>query len=136
METVAIYIIGILTIFVGLYHLRLYKIRNWKEKLKDVDLYNQRVVYTINLALAIMFLGVGILSFIYTKELSKCSGLAFGFNLSLCCFWLWRVIWGKIYLKSVSAQRTTFFDVVKNSVGPILIISYLIPIITFTFGNK
>jgi hypothetical protein len=134
MEIVATYISGILTIFVGLFHLRLNKLRNWKEKLKDVDVYNQRVIYTINLALAIMFFGIGILSFIYTKELSNGSGLAFGFNLSLCCFWVWRVIWGKIYLKNVSDHRATFFDVIKNSVGPILIISYLLPIITSTFN--
>ena len=136
MEIVAIYISGILTIFVGLYHLRLNKIRNWKEKLKDVDTYNQRVIFTINLALATMFFGIGILSFVYTKELSKGSGLAFGFNLSLCCFWVWRVLWGRIYLKNVSAHRATSLDVIKNSVGPILVISYLLPIITFIFNRK
>jgi hypothetical protein len=129
MSLIAVYVCGVVTFVVGLYHVRLYKIRNWEENLKAVDLFTQKVIYTINMALSFLFFIISILSFIYAVEMSKGIGFAFGFNVSLCCFWIWRVVWGHTYLKEISNKKVTFFDMVKRSVGPILIISYLIPII-------
>jgi hypothetical protein len=124
LSIIAVYVSGVVTFLVGLYHVRLYKIRNWKESLKEIDLSTQRVIYTINSALALLFFAVSMLSFIYAIEISECTGFPFGFNVSLCCFWTWRFIWGHTYQKEVSNKRRTFFDIVKKSVGPILIISY------------
>ncbi|MDO9041911.1 MAG: hypothetical protein Q7U64_06165 [Desulfocapsaceae bacterium] len=125
----AVYISGFLTLLVALYHLRLYKIKNWKEELRDIDLQTQKILYTINLALTILFFIVGFLTFTYANELNANTGLAFGFNFSLCGFWIWRVIWGKIHLRSTSKNKSSIIEIIKKAVGPILIISYLIPIL-------
>lgn len=129
MTTTAVYISGVLTLLVALYHLRLYKIKNWQEELEDIDPQTQRILYTINLALTILFFLIGFLTFIYANELISNKGLAFGFNFSLCCFWIWRVIWGRIYLKNTTRDYYSIFGIVKKTIGPILAISYLIPLL-------
>ena len=116
--------------FIAIYHLKLYEIRNLDEKLKDVDLFTQKIIFTINLALTLLLFSISIVSFIYTKELSESSGLTFAFNLILFCFWTWRVIWGETYLKEEREGKMPPFEIVKKAIGPIMIISYLIPIVS------
>ena len=49
MSLIAVYVSGAVTFLVGLYHVKLYKIRNWEENFKALDLFTQRVIYTINI---------------------------------------------------------------------------------------
>jgi hypothetical protein len=122
------YIIGSLTILIALYHFRLYKIRNLHEYLKDIAPFVQRIICTINLALAILFLLIGILTILYSKELSTGKGLSLGFNICLLCFWSWRFIWGRLY--PISHDENSKLKIVKNSIGPVLIGLYLLLIST------
>jgi hypothetical protein len=123
---VTVYVCGFVTLLIGLYHMRLHVFLNWKEKLNGMELYDQKVFYTINIALAIIFFIISILSFVYAKELSRGSGLAFGFNLSFFCFWIWRFIWGETYQRKGANRNFTVWNIVKKSTGVILAISYLI----------
>ncbi|MFW6324460.1 MAG: hypothetical protein ACOC0U_05290 [Desulfovibrionales bacterium] len=61
---------------------------------------------------------IGTLSLVYARELSTSRGLAFGFNLLLSLFWIWRFVWQIVYFKREknkkirrSASFSSFFSV-------------------------
>ena len=90
-------------------------------------------LYTIHLALLLIFLIFGLISFIYVDELAKCEGLAFGICLGYSLFWLWRSIWQISYFKlpknvPVSKKGLGIYYSLVTSFT-LLFIAYLIPIL-------
>ena len=129
---ISIYLGGILTLIIALYHSQLYKMLNWSEEFEKIENANRKILYTIHLALTILFFIIGIVTIFYASELSKSTGLAFGINLSLACFWVWRIFWQLTYQKKEKGRKTTPTDYVKIVVPLMLAVSYLLPIITTT----
>ncbi|MCF7810033.1 hypothetical protein K9N50_03495 [bacterium] len=121
---------GLLSLLMFAFHIRFYKLFGWADDFGKISLRNQRILYTVHIALLLLFLVFAVLSFLYIGELSSAKGLAFGITILYSLFWLWRAIWQIVYFtpKAGKTQRrmpaihyvliTGFF---------LLFITYLIP---------
>lgn len=125
---ICIYAGGVLTILMALFHTRLYRMFDWKEDLKKLSRANSRILYTIHLALLLLFFMIGTCSIIYAGELSRSIGLSAGLNTSLCIFWLWRFIWQLAYFKSEKGQRITAVSLFLSVIFALLWVSYFVPL--------
>lgn len=123
---------GILSLFMALFHTQFYKLFNWKKDFEKISVINQKVFYTIHLALLILFFVFSFISLAYTNELSQCSGLACGITLGYSLFWLWRTIWQILYFRPPKNQKVSkmnFLHYLSILVFGILFVVYLIPFI-------
>lgn len=100
MALMSIYIGGILTLVMAVVHTRYYKFFRWKAEFRKVTELNQKIFYTIHLALLLLFFILGFVTLIYAKFLSKSTGMALGFNLGISILWFWRAFWQVFYFKS------------------------------------
>ncbi|MBN2424985.1 MAG: hypothetical protein JXR46_11925 [Calditrichaceae bacterium] len=100
---ISIYTAGILTLFMTIFHVQFYNKFGWAKDFKNIRPLNQKILYTIHMALIILFILIGIITLIYSKELAQSSGLAMGINLSLAIFWLWRLVWQILYFEKINA---------------------------------
>ncbi len=129
---ICIMIGGILSLLMALFHTKFYKLFNWKKDFEKISNANQKIFYTIHLALLLLFLVFSFISFAYTTELSQCSGLACGITISYSLFWLWRTIWQIIYFrppKNQKAGKMIFLHYLLIIVFGILFVVYLVPFI-------
>lgn len=126
---VSIYSGGILTLLLAIFHTRFYRALNWKDDFEKITIINARIFYTVHFALLLLFFMLGIISIIYSKELSQSIGLAFGLNLLFSIFWIWRLVWQFAYLKLHDGQKTPPIGVVLKIVFAFLSVCYLIPVI-------
>ncbi len=130
---ISIYIGGFLTLVIALYHTQLYKKLNWSEEFNKIEIDNAKILYTINMALTILFFLIGAISILYARELSKSNGLAFGFSLSYSFFWIWRLIWQLTYQKKGKDQNSTKPEIGKILIPFVIASCYIFPIISNTF---
>lgn len=124
---VSIYVGGILTLSIAVFHTRFYTMFKWQDAFGKINARDSRVLYTIHLALLLLFFVIGALSLIYAKELSRSFGLAFGLNVSLSAFWAWRMVWQFIYFKSAKGRKMPAISVILIIAFFLLAIAYLIP---------
>jgi len=124
MALISIYIGGILTLLMALIHTRYYKLFRWKAEFRRISELSSRVFYTIHLALLLVFFVLGILTLAYAEFLSKCEGMALGFNLLVALLWLWRAIWQIFYFKS--KEFIHFLFMIHFALTSI---AYLIPVL-------
>jgi hypothetical protein len=120
---ISIYIGGILTLGMAVFHTQFYKLFRWKADFKNITDLNQRILHTIHLALTLLFFLIGALTMVYAQELSSCIGISLGLNIILAILWLWRTIWQAYYFKGKILHYilvTVFF---------LLFASYLLPVI-------
>jgi hypothetical protein len=96
------------------------------EKLTDI---NRNILYTIHIALLLLFFGYAYVSLFYAPELGACKGLAFGINLQYALFWLWRTIWQLLYIKKPDNRKWLPFYYIPTLVFFLLFISYSLPVI-------
>ena len=126
---------GILSLFMALFHTQFCKLFNWKKDFERISAVNQKIFYTIHLALLLLFFVFSFISFTYTNELSQCNGLACGITLGYSLFWLWRAIWQIIYFrppKNQQAGKMIFLHYLLIIVFGILFVFYLVPFIMNT----
>ena len=129
LSLISIYIGGGLSLLMVVFHTQFSKIFHWKLDFKRVSDTNRRIVYTIHIALYLLFLGFSYVSFAYAVELSKSIGLAFGINLIYSLMWLWRTIWQVLYLKPDKKSKFQLMHIVLIVVFFMLFVSYFLPII-------
>ena len=125
----SIYLGGILTLLIALFHTRFYKVFNWKSDFEKLSPLNTRILYSIHIALLLLFFLLGIFSLIYAKELSLSIGVSAGINFLLALFWLWRFIWQIVYFKREQGQKIPFISLLLSVVFALLCISYSVPLI-------
>jgi hypothetical protein len=125
---------GLLSFLLFLFHAKIYQLFGWQDQFTKVGITNGKIIYTINLALALLFLFFSIISFIYCNELAKCEGLAFGICLGVALFWLWRLIWQFVYFP-VPLQNLSVIYCLLSGSFLLLTISYFIPAISKIFGK-
>lgn len=118
---------GILTLLIALFHTRFYRMFNWRDALRKVNARDSRVLYTIHLALLLLFFALGGLSLVYACELSRSAGLAFGLNVGLSLFWMWRTIWQLTYFKSAKGKKPPAISIILTIIFFLLAIAYAIP---------
>jgi len=100
---------------------------NWKADFEKISKVNSKVIYTVHLALLLLFFLIGIITIIYARELSQSYGLAAGFNLFLSFFWLWRLVWQLVYFKREKGKKLPSMVVFLIIAFALLFVSYLIP---------
>jgi len=126
---ISIYVGGVLTVLLALFHARFYRMFNWGADLKKIGLLNRRVLYTIHLALLLVFFMVGALSLMYAGELGASTGLAFGLNLLFSLFWVWRLVWQLYYFKGKRGQKVPPVSVLMVVWFALLAVAYLFPVL-------
>jgi hypothetical protein len=124
---ISIYAGGALTLFMGIFHARFYRMFNWADGLDKLNARDSRVLYSIHLALLLLFFAIGGLSIMYACELSRSVRLAFGFNVALSAFWIWRMVWQLTYFKSSKGKKQPAINIVLIIVFFLLAIAYSIP---------
>jgi hypothetical protein len=126
---VSIYVGGALTLIMAIFHTRFYRMFNWKTDFDKVTVLNARIIYTVHLALVLLFFMLGIISIVNARELAQSIGLALGFNLLFSVFWLWRLVWQFAYFKREKKQKIPLIGVILIFLFVFLFITYLIPVI-------
>lgn len=127
---VSIYTGGILTLLLAVLHSQYYRLFDWKNNFESVSPLNARIFYTIHMALLVIFIGIGLLSLIYTVQLSQSRGLAFGFNVFISLFWLWRFVWQLVYFRRGKDKKTPLLAHILTIWFFLLFLTYLIPTIS------
>lgn len=125
---ICIYCGGVLSLLMALYHTRFYKLFRWKKEFEKLTDVNRRILYTVHIALLLLFFGYASVSLFYAPELGTCKGLAFGINLQYALFWLWRTIW-QLYIKKPEKIKWQLFYYISTLVFFLLFISYSLPVI-------
>ncbi len=120
---ISIYVGGILTILMAIFHMRFHKLFRWKAEYKRISEMNRKIFHTIHLALLLLFFVIGLLSLVYAQELSECKGISFGLILMISVFWFWRTVWQIYYFKG------KIMHYVLIVVFFLLFITYLTPVI-------
>jgi hypothetical protein len=126
---ISIYLGGFLTLVIAVMHTKFYKIFKWGTCFDKISTINARIIYTIHLALLLLFFMIGVITIIYAEELSRSDGLALGFNISYAVFWMWRLIWQIVYFKKGEGQKIPPIGIFFTLVFLLLVVSYSIPVI-------
>ena len=129
---ICIYFGGFLSLVIALFHTQFYKRFGWKKEFDVVSFRNQRIFYTIHLALMLLFFVFAYISFVYADELSHATGLAFGICISFSLFWLWRTIWQIVYFKipkNSKIKKMPMMHYILIVIFLLLCITYLIPVV-------
>jgi len=127
---------GSLSLLMVIFHTRFYKLFDWKDEFEKITPRNQRIFYTIHMALLLLLVVFSILSFVYLEPLSRCSGAAFGIMTGYSLFWLWRTIWQIIYFKppakskrNASTRKLLFLHYFLIVVFFVLFLAYAVPVV-------
>ena len=129
---ICIIIGGILSLFMAVLHSRFYKMFYWRREFKKISLPNQRILYTIHIALLLLFVVFALLSFVYSYELGQGKGLALGITGLYALFWLWRTIWQIAYFrthKGSDVKKMPFIHYFLIVIFALLFIAYGIPVV-------
>lgn len=121
---------GVLSFLMACFHTRFYRMFRWDSDFEKVTLLNHKVLYSIHIALLLLFFLFSILSFTYLDELANPKGLAFGITITYSAFWLWRLIWQIIYFRPQrpkTGQKRPLLHYILLLIFALLFIDYLIP---------
>ena len=122
-----IYIGGVLSIALAMFHAIFYSYFQWEVDLTNVSFLNRKIFITIHIGLTAMFVFFALISFLYAKELSQCNGI-YGF---IACFyslvWFIRTIWQVTYLKHFKTERP-ILNYILIAWFLMLLASYSIPV--------
>ncbi len=125
LSIICIYAGGILTLFMGIFHTKFYRLFKWERAFGKISMPNARIIYTVHLALLLLFFLFAALSLFYAGELSRSTGLAFGLNLGYALFWIWRLIWQIYYFRDLKGGLHYLLSVFFL----LLALFYLIPVV-------
>jgi hypothetical protein len=90
---------GVLSLLMVAFHGRFYTLFGWRREFEKISPPNAKILYTIHLALLLLFLCFAFLSLVYRRELAGGEGLAAGVTVSYSLFWFWRTIWQLVYFR-------------------------------------
>ena len=102
---VFIYTGGILTLLMAIFHTRFYRLFLWGADFAKITDRNRRILYTIHIALLLLFFISGVISIAYARELAGAKGLARGILLGYAVFWFWRAVWQPVYFRPSRIKR-------------------------------
>ena len=129
MSLICIYAAGALTMLVAILHTRFYRMFGWRSEFGRMTAVNAKILYTIHTALLLLFFLIGGLTIGYANELSRSTGMAFGFNLGLSLFWLWRLVWQLIYFRGPRDRKLPMTAIMFTAIFLFQFILYLVPVV-------
>jgi hypothetical protein len=127
---------GVLSILMAIFHFKFPQILDWKSEFAKIGPAKGKIHYTINLALILIFTGIGLLSIVYAHELAHPAGVGFGLIVLFSLFWLWRTIWQVVYFRLPKGAKPKSFVVMHYILivyFALLTIFYAIPIVAMEF---
>lgn len=122
---------GLLTILMGLFHTRFYKLFLWHEEFTRISERSRSIVYTIHLALLLLFFGFGAISLLYYHHLAEAKGVSIAVLIGWTLFWFWRFIWQVIYFKPPKNRRLKKYRVMHYVLTmwfALIFVVYCIPV--------
>lgn len=134
---ICIFIGAILSLSMAAFHSRFYRMFYWRRDFRNISQPNKRILYTIHIALLLLFVVFALLSFVYIDELSQPQGLALGITCLYALFWLWRTIWQIAYFrppKGSDAKKMPFIHYFLIAISALLFIAYGIPVALKLWG--
>jgi len=90
---------GTLTLLMALFHTRFYTLFSWGADFKKMTEQNRRIIYTIHIALLLLFFALGAISLFSYQELARAQKFTQIFLLATALFWFWRAVWQLFYFK-------------------------------------
>jgi len=130
---------GALSLLMVVFHTRFSRIFDWENDLPKLTPRNRRILYTIHLALLLLFAILGLLSLLYFRELALCRGLAFGLCLLCGLFWLWRTVWQITYFRPGTGRQHARMRVLHRvtiAVFAVLCVAYVVPVVARYLGQN
>jgi hypothetical protein len=123
---------GALTAAMAAFHARFHALFGWREDLAKLHLRNRRILWSVHVALVLLFAALAALSFEYSAELARAEGLAMGVDVALALFWLWRTIWQMAYFEYPKEYHahTPVIHWVLCAVFAALAASYALPVVS------
>jgi len=116
MKTI-IYLGGIYNLLFAIFHMGFWKMFNWGEELKKIDVTNSAVMQVMNVHLIYYFLFTAVICFVFPTELQS-TKLGKAFLLTCAGFWLLRIV-----------QQFIFFEI--NAGAYVLTAILLIGVVLF-----
>jgi hypothetical protein len=123
---ISIYTGGILSLFMALFHTQFYRLFKWEKAFDKISRPNSLIIYTVHMALLLIFFLFAALSLFYANEMSRSTGLAFGLNLGYALFWIWRCAWQIFYFQTLKG-RLHYILILYFF---LLAVCYIIPVIS------
>jgi len=122
-----VYFCGVHSLFFALFHAYFWKLFDWKNDLKSISIANRAIIQIINLRLIYIFLGIGVVCFVFPRELLS-SKLGNVFLLGISLFWLGRTIEQFVFLriKSRFVNGLTFLFILGT-------LSFALPVLIKVF---
>ncbi len=131
---ISIYVAGALTLLIAIIHTRFYTLFKWESEFKNLTPFTAKIIYTIHMALLLLFFMIAAITLLCAEELSQSTGLAMVFNVGNGLFWIWRLVWQFAYLTLEEGVKfhpvRTFF----NTLFMLLIAAYSIPAVWRILG--
>ena len=122
-DTIIIYICGVYSLGVAIFHALFWRLFDWKNDLKKISFANRAIIQIANTRLIYFFMFVAFVCFFYTNELIE-TRLGNVFLIGNSIFWLGRTIEQFIFLgtKNRIVNILTFVF----AIGPVLFVLPLI----------
>ncbi len=102
---IALLAAGVLSLLMAVFHLRFYALFGWHTEFQALSARSRRIVFTIHLALLLVFVWSGVLTLVFHETLAQATGLALGIDAALALFWTWRTVWQIVYFKPPPGRR-------------------------------
>ncbi len=131
---ISIYTGGALSLFLAIFHLKFPRIFRWDREWERISETNGRILYTIHMALLLLFFGFAFLSFVFARELSRPTGVALGIDIMYSLFWLWRTLWQVIYFKVDPTNRFRNLHYALINYFFLLAVAYALPVALTLFS--
>ncbi len=78
------------------------RLLGWGDDLAHTKPGNRTVLYTIHVALYLLFLPFALVSIAYPAELAQAGGLDGTLAISYAAFWAWRLVWQLVYFRELA----------------------------------
>lgn len=127
---------GALSLLMAVFHTRFYPLFGWTKEFETITKFSRKVIYSVHVALILLFLVFSIVSFANSTELARCKGVSLSITLLYSVFWLWRSIWQVTYLrppKKVAKKSSLIRHYGLLLVFILLCMSYGMPFMLKTF---
>ncbi len=124
---------GVLTLLLTVFHIRFPKVFRWDLSLRRVDPATKKILFTIHIALYLLFIVFGLLSLAYSMELGRCEGVAGAMVALYALFWLWRMLWQVFYFRfkqgEEPAKKRPALGYMMIALFFLLFVAYALPVL-------